>query len=218
MRAAALVLCLGAVAAVSGQSRPAHHVLDVVTYRLASDSGAASAPAGVPAGHVSAKVHDRSAVTLRARLVSLDFATYQTGDPVIYEIEIENMGRTPVVLPWSPDGVRVSRESDGESIQAIVSLEVWDVSGSRRRLGALEPLPLSGSPNVAGSLQSLGPMEIALIRVPGTWRAVESELRAMLNEPGGAVQVKGVVTLVQDQVIVRTTNGIPVSVHDRLRR
>jgi hypothetical protein len=216
MRAAALVLCLGAVAGVSGQSRPAHHVLDVVTYPVASESGTSSAPAGVPAGHVSAKAHDRSAVNLRARLVSLDFASYETGDPVIYEIEVENMGRTPVVLPWSPDSVRVSRESDGESIQAIISLEVWDGGGSRRRLGTLEPLSLSGSANVAGSLQSLGPREIALIRVPGRWRAVESERRAMVNEPGGNVQVKGVITLVQDQVTVRTTNGIPVSL--RLRR
>ena len=218
MRAATLVLCLGAVAAVAGQSRPAHHVLDVVTYPPASDSGASSAPAGVPAGQASVKGHVRSVVNLRARLVSLDFSSYETGDPVIYEIEVENMGRTPVVLPWSPDSVRVARESDGESIQAIISLEVWDVSGSRRRLGTLEPLSLSGSANVAGSLQSLGPREIALIRVPGTWRAVESERRAMVNEPRGDVHVKGVITLVQDHVSVRTTNGIPVSLRDRLRR
>ena len=221
MRTAILLLCLGATAAGAGQpSRRPHHVLDIVTYTLTPEPAVPSDSAGLPSGHLGATSHHRSGVNLRARLASLDSSSYETGDPVIYEIELENAGPKAVLLPWSPDRVRfTSRGSKGPPpSQVIVSLEVWDVTGSRRRLAALEPRALFGSPDIAGSLQSLAPGEIALIRVPGAWRAVETEMRAIVREPLGVVKVRGVITLLHEPVIVRTTNGIEVSVRDRLRR
>ena len=217
---ASLVVCLGAAAAVAGQtSRQPNHILDVVTFKPTPSVAAPAESAGLLPGHVSSTTHRRPTVNLRARLVSLDLSSYETGDPAIYELELENAGRNAVVLPWSPDGVRVARESGGIALrQAILSLEVWDASGSTRWLAALEPISLVGSARVAASLQSLAPGEIALIRVPGVWRAVEDERRAILREPNGVVQVKGLITLVQEQVVVRTTNGLQVSIRDRLRR
>ena len=220
MKTAILLLCLGAAAGAQQPSKRPHHVLDIVTYTLTPEPAAPSDAAGLPSGHRGGTSHRRTGVTLRARLASLDLSSYELGDPLIYEIELENAGTRPILLPWSPDRVRfVSRGHKGTPPnKAIISLQVWDVTGSGRPLATLEPQSLFGSPNIAGSLQSLAPAEIALISVPGVLRAVETEMRAILREPLGAVQVRGVITLLQEQVIVRTTNGIEVSVRDPLRR
>jgi hypothetical protein len=219
MKSALAFLVVVSVTVAAGQPlRRPNHVLDIVSYPMTPEPSEPSEPGGIGAGGRSwVEGQVPTDIALRATLVSMDSGSYLTGDPLTYEIEVENTGSKPVVLPWSPDRVLFRTQSALPTATGSIFLEVWDVTGSRR-LAWLESKGLLGSTAVAGTLQLLAPGETALFRVPGVWRSSEREGRAVLAEPGGVVQVKGVMMLFEQPLIIRSTNGIEVSVQSRLRR
>jgi hypothetical protein len=106
----------------------------------------------------------------------MDRTSYETGDPVIYEVQVENAANRPIILPWSPDRVlfRTPGPTPPTAVEAGIFLEVRDHGGSKK-LASLEPSVMFGSRAVAGSFETLAPGETAWIRVPGFWRTSDRE-------------------------------------------
>jgi hypothetical protein len=218
MRVSLLALSLSSALAAAQSQRAADHVLDILTYRVTPETSAPANPSTLPAGGgvSGGESTQRPRGTLKVTLLSLDRLSYETGDPVIYEVWIENTGNRPVVLPWSPDLVRFRGPGPiaPPSVEALVFLEVRDRARSRA-LAQLEPSMLFGSRAVAGSLATLAPRETAWMRVPGFWRTSEREMQAMLSETDGVVQVAAAVHVLRTPLRVHSTNSLEVSVRSR---
>lgn len=213
-----LFLLLLTASLAAGQSRLPDHVLDLVGRRQVAPPDSTTTRRTPLEGKASA-TSERSTASLKATLISLDADTYETGAPVVYEIELQNMGKETVLLPWSVDHHSI-QELGSVALPvttATLSLEVWDTTGAERMLGRLESVLLIGSPNVFGSLQSLLAGETALIRVEGAWRASDEIMRTIVTK-SGALQVKSLFVLPEQRLVARSANGIRVSVLDRLQR
>lgn len=214
----ALGISIG-LAAVA-QEPPPNHVLDLVGHRPAP---AMPSSRGIPPGGLSVGTHSgRTLPSLRVTLLSLDRSDYRTGDPVIYEVMIQNVGTTPVELPWSPDAHLFSdlsfafpQVASASVRQSFLSLEI--LGAGAQRLASLEPRPLFGHHSVAGSLQTLAPRATAWIRVPGFWRTTDDQIAAILRESEHRVWVHSQFMLSEDLLIVRSTNSIEVTVQSSLR-
>lgn len=221
MKLALIALTLSGALAGAGQLPRADHVLDIVGYRLAPDDGLANPDAArLPAGSLGGASHEPSSqLNVKVTLGRLDRLSYQTGDSVVFELWIENVGARPVMLPWSPDraAFKTQERTEPPLRKASLFLEVRDRSGFNR-LAWLEPQLLFGSETVDGSLITLAPREKALIRAPGYWRTSDGEMAAVLREPNGIVQVSVVLHLFESRLMVRSKNGIEVAVQDRLHR
>ena len=185
------------------------HVLDILTYQFRT-APPASKGGGVVEGEVRSHPLAPPEHSLAVTLLDADRRVYNPGDTIIYEVTLENVGRVPVTLPWSPDHVQFSGAKD--PLLGILSLEVRDVSG-RTLLGRLEPQGLYGSNAVPGTLLRLRPGERARIRVRSVWNNSDHARAAMLQQPGGLVSITAVyISGVREH---RSVNGIEVSVLPR---
>lgn len=219
-----LAFMLAGAIVSAAQPRQADYVLDVLGYRHTREPEreAPSDTRVIQGGSVSATSGGPVAPGLSVRLLSLDSLSYETGDPVIYELWIENIGKSPVALPWSPDRVLFTpptlKLSAPNVVQGSVALEVR-ARGNASRLAVLEPQPLFGSDDVLpGSLARLAPGQTAWIRTSGFWRMTDSERELMLRQPNGIVEVGAVLNIFSSLVRVQSQNTIEVSIQDRLRR
>lgn len=133
---------------------------------------------------------------------------------MIYEIDIENADRVPLVLPWSPDPdlfpVGTSESLPGYR-HALIKLEVQS-RGTGRTLASLAIQSLYGSEDKFGTLQTLAPGQKARIRVPGRWGSDAAEFASVLGDEGGSVQVIAVYNLVSERMLVKSANHIDVNV------
>jgi hypothetical protein len=182
-----LLLSGGVLAA--GQTPPHDYVLDILGYPLTpEDHRAESGPRSVSGGVLGGASHGfRPQVNLRVTLNGIDRRSYETGDMIVYEVSVENVGRRPVTMPWSPDLVLFNNVNWEAVRWAGLSLMVSNRSA--KQLAQLYPQILLGADAVAGSLLTMAPGGRALIRVPGYWRTSDRELAAVLREPNGVVQV-----------------------------
>ncbi len=213
MRVTALIVVLGGAVAAA-QSPRADHLLDILASRVTPQIAVPANSGRLPAGAVSGTEGDqhRESRRLKVTLLSLDRVDYETGDSVIYELLIENIGNSPVVLPWSPDHTLFTAGSVPAPLaRAAIFLEVLDHAGSKQ-IAWLEPSVLFGSEAVSGSLETLLPGETAWMRVPGFWRTSEREMRAVLSETNGDVKLAAVFDILQAPLRVRSTNRIDVVV------
>src|SRR4051812_49065480 len=105
MRVSLLALALSSVLLAAQLHQRADHVLDILTYRLTPDTSPPANLMVIPGGVLGAAEGPQPPPSLKLTLLSLDRLSYETGDPVIYEVWMENIGNRPVVLPWSPDRV-----------------------------------------------------------------------------------------------------------------
>ena len=221
MKFALFASVVSAVLVAGAQSPRADFVLDIVGHRVTPDESANTDASGIPGGGGGGTVSGvpSSSGSLELTLGSLEPMSLDTGDPLVYEVLIQNVGTRAFVLPWSPD--RAVFKAPVPAMPPVregsLFLEVRDRMGSRR-LAWLEPQLLFGSKAVGGSLQSRARGERALIRVPGHRRTSDRETSAILREPNGVVQVSAVLHVVQEQLLVRSVNGLVVSVRDHLRR
>src|SRR5687768_7094606 len=98
-----LVACSMFLAAAVGsyaQNARADHYLDIPGHTRTGTSGAGAFFPG--RNSVSSSGH-APASTLKLTLVSVDRTDFIYGEEFIYEVLIENIGKEPIALPWSPD-------------------------------------------------------------------------------------------------------------------
>ena len=160
--------------------------------------------------------HREPPETLNVTLVATDVVSFAWGDHFVYELLIENIGKRPVTLPWSPDmgpfAQPVPRTPPG-FVAATLSLHVETHDGTSSRLAILHPQSLYGSYEVPGSLLVLAPGKTAHIRVPAQWASGSDEREAVLRQSDGAVQLRAVVSIHSDDVpVARSKNTLPVRV------
>ena len=131
MKVPLTVLILAAAVTASGQPGRAEHMLDLLTYPLTPDTSTKGA--GLAAGHAGGVAGQQPEPTFRLSLLSLDREDYVTGDPLIYEVGLENISKHPVDLPWSPDRVLFQTPEPFLPVpSAILFLEVRDRAGLKK--------------------------------------------------------------------------------------
>ena len=212
---------LAAAAGAHAQGAKADHYLDIPGHTLTGTSGAG---AFFPPGRnsVSGSTH-APASPLKLTLVSVDRTDFVYGEEFIYEVLIENTGREPITLPWSPDlgaFVQPAPRIPAGYLRGSVYLQVESASGQPAVLALLDLQPLYGSDEVPRSRLSLAPGRTALLRVPAQWSATMPEGRAgILKQPDGAVQVRAVFSVHIDNFpLTRSTNTLPMRVTPRQLR
>jgi hypothetical protein len=136
-----LISCLWVAHAIVGyaQSSSPDYILDIVTHPTTPERPGREG-AHVGPGHASVTEGEDLTRGIRVTLESLDRRDYHRGDPLTYEILIENVGPSDVVLPWSPDrvGVQENARDIAGVRQVILSLSVTDRPGKPGAL--LEPV------------------------------------------------------------------------------
>jgi hypothetical protein len=209
-----------AVAVTAGQTLPVDHVLDVVSYRFSE--AVEEPPVGIRSHASSSSEGNVSPLnkTIRLTLFSLERDEFRWGDSCIYEVLIENIGREPIVIPWSPDRNLFpisARDAMSWYLDGAVGLEVLGRRGSRP-LARLKLQPLFGSDTVGGSLQTVAAGQRAMIRIPGQWRASEAEIAEVArHQPDGLVSVAATLDLFDQVVHVRSINAIDITVSGSAR-
>ena len=151
----------------------------------------------VPHFHgMSGSSHPNYVTSLKVTLLSVDVSDFVYGDYFIYEVLIENTGKAPVTLPWSPNPGAFARPFEymppGFRTGQLY-LQVEPAGGAPDRLALLDAQPLRGSIEVPGSLIQLAPGQVARVRVPEQWSATMPEGRsAVLRQPDGEVRLRAV--------------------------
>jgi hypothetical protein len=156
----------------------------------------------------------RSNASAKLTLVALDRTVYEFGDPVVFEVDIENTGRQPMVLPWSPDQALFPLERRA-SMQGYRSATVtlWVQSrATGKDLAWLDGQTLQGTEELSGTLQVLAPRQRARLRLPGRWHASDAQMSAALADQGGEVQVIAIASLPTERRVFKSTNHIDVNV------
>jgi hypothetical protein len=102
---------------------------------------------------------------LRVELVRIEPRLYRTMEVIVYDVRLENVSTTPVVIPWSPVPImRRDRPSAGYR-HAMIALSLS--AGEQHGVYA-DAFVLYGAPTVPHSLKCLMPGERATIRLPAT--------------------------------------------------
>jgi hypothetical protein len=184
----------GEVVRTAAQQRSPDHVLDVLTYEFtpAKETQESGIVMGGSMGMSSGDRREPLSARLAVTLISLDRTSFQWGDSVIYEVLLENVGRVPIVLPWSPDPnlfLEFAEPSSPPPYQkAVVELQV--LTSTSKLVARLPAQGLYGSDAVAGSLLVMAPRQTALIRIPTQWSVSDAEHGEVMREqPNGEVRV-----------------------------
>lgn len=97
-------------------------------------------------------------------LVSLDKASYSLGEEVTYEVKIQNSGKKPVEIPWTPHLGDLEPADASQSytfLQAAVSLTFTEPESKRSFSVYADAY---GSSDVPGSTRKLLPGEWVFVR------------------------------------------------------
>ena len=97
-------------------------------------------------------------------LVSLDKASYSLSEEVTYEVKLQNSGKAPVEIPWTPDSSDFEPADSLESytfLHAAISLTFTDPGPNRTFAVYANSY---GSPEKQGSTRKLLPGEWILVR------------------------------------------------------
>jgi hypothetical protein len=166
----------------------------------------------IPRPAVTHGDEERSAIAVR--LMPLGRDVFVWGEEFEYEVLVENVGRRPVILPWSADWL-IPQETKPEQPtvrRASVAIEVRSLD-NQQRLAQLNPQGLAGSVNMPGTIQRLGPKEKAIIRVPASWLAIDVNAAArVLAQPQNQVRMSVVVSLLDEQSVTMSSNSIATTV------
>ena len=222
MKTLSLMLFLAMSVAISGAAQTGNvdYVLDLVTYPWSSieeTNSLGPLSSGIGGGTTGNGVRP---LPIDIVLRPLGRSIYETGDDLIFEVVLENIGNETVVLPWSPDyGVfrRPEERARTGFTEGGLSLELRDSSG-KRRLAWTGMIALFGSPSRAGSLQALAPGEKALVRAAGTLHLSDGEWREIQAvAPDGKLVAYGMF-FITGFPITRSDDGVEFIIRDRLRR
>lgn len=96
------------------------------------------------------------------RLISLDNTHYGLGESVTFEVKIQNVGKEPIILPWSPELANLEPQEQFASYsyrQGTISL---DFRVRDRQFSIFSHL--YGSPAVLGSMKEVLPGQWVMVR------------------------------------------------------
>ena len=172
---ASLIVLVAVVVCVERTSaQPTEHFLDLLTVPHVAGSlvplerGSVAPDQRLGPGGLALPTHvegPMSPFTFSVRLARLDRGTYASRDPFVYELELRNIGGTPVQFPWSVDASLFDMRVAGGTV-AVVSLIDADNKSPKRTITGFM---LFGAPSVPGSLETIDPGELVRIRVPSDW-------------------------------------------------
>lgn len=139
----------------------------------------------------------RHELPLKVTLLSLDRGSYVLGETGFFDITLENVGREPVVIPWSPDP-SIGAPSQGNAVpgnlHAVISLLAGRTTAAAGQRA--DAFGLYGSEFVQGSLKRLEPGRKVRIRVPFSWRFFDEETPArLLKQPTQRLVVRAQIVL-----------------------
>jgi hypothetical protein len=156
-----IALACAALFAVSGPV-DAQHRLDLSIDDQKTDSAFLGHPSeGFGITAVSGQEPTRLPVELR--LVSISSADLTFGDAVVFEVELKNIGKAPIDIPWSSKSpVQFRPYPDDVRLSLIVT--VSDATGKQ---DIVSSVALHGSPYRSSSLLTVQPGETAAIRARG---------------------------------------------------
>lgn len=104
-----------------------------------------------------------SEVPLRVTVQGVPPGEYTVGEMLHYEVTVENVGASAVILPWLPQDSLADRPVR-QLLMASIALEAADAAGKALTFA---PGHLEGSPDVAASTILLQPRDRATIRLEG---------------------------------------------------
>src|SRR5687768_4649911 len=195
MRVITVVAVALAAASPTGQRFEPDHYLDIPGHSRTSLEGAYLP---VPSS-VSGTSHSRITNPLRLTLISVELNDMVYGEYFTFDVLVENTGKEPVTIPWSPDAgafAQPVRRVPSGFLSGSVYLYAESVGEQRRVLSLLDGHPLYGSHEVPRSLLLLAPGRTARIRVPSQLSATMNETRdAILQQPDGVVQLRAVLSI-----------------------
>jgi hypothetical protein len=100
---------------------------------------------------------------IKVTLLSLDKATYHFGEDVIFEVEVKNIGKTSLVIPWTPHRADVEPNDLQEPFEYFVGVVVIHFKDAKQRELTLSE-GLYGSRAAPGTLRELRPGEWFVLR------------------------------------------------------
>jgi hypothetical protein len=122
----------------------------------------------------------RKTNALKITLIDIDKESYFLGDQAIFNIKLENIGQTAIILPWSANYDRVKPDDEKRPpgyLSAIINLAVEGNSQGTLFFGGES---VYGSDLLPGSLKRLEPGGSARIKVRTQLRPNSSEEIGML--------------------------------------
>jgi hypothetical protein len=185
------------------------HVLDLVAHRSSDDATLPTDPLEIPSGIVGGVGHSQAAAeqNIQITLFSISPLLQRAGDPFVYEVIVENVGRKSVRIPWSPEQNLFSRRMR-DARTATVSLSTASASPQ-----LIANVTLYGAEAVAGSLLDLAPGDKARIRAPGVWALPADAAVPALRM--GSIRVVAIVTIYAESGVVgpvRSHNQVELGV------
>jgi hypothetical protein len=203
-------------AGVKRQEKSDDDFLDLTKYALPAREAVSEEQTAAGAVEVVGGTGVRKAeLPIKITLLSLDRESYTLGDKGFFDIALENIGKEPVLIPWSPDP-RIGTPSQGTAVpgnlHAVISLLAGRTAATGERV---DTFGLYGSEFVHGSLKRLEPGRKVRIRVPFTWQFFDEETPArLLKRPAQRLIVRAQIILNSSKPITPlpagSANGLTV--------
>jgi hypothetical protein len=115
--------------------------------------------------------------SLRTTLVSLDRTHYQVGDESRFEVTVENVGSTPLKIPFSPHLADLQPEDPARKFAySELQLTVWIAAGEKWGTNTGGSVTLYGADDHAGTMMQLN---------PGEWLEIIGKGKFQLPYDGG---------------------------------
>ena len=203
-------------AAVAAAQSPARETPDFVLDPTPRILGRRAPTTGVPSVVWSSTSHPAVDPTLRVTLVGMSPLTLAPGDPVVFEVMIENTGGSTVLLPWADEVEWSPLDPQADFVQAIIGVYAGAKDGSKR-LSYTPGRLLHRRKSLVASAQPLSPGEKALVRVQTVFRPSSEELERILAQAGGAVEWIPLVGLSDRASATYSVNAIEGRVVPRAR-
>lgn len=120
----------------------------------------------IEAGGGSSAGVPRSRFPLQVRLLKKDRDGYRQMDRITYDVQLTNVSRQPLIIPWSPEVIHKRDRPASGYRHALFELIL---AKAGRQDFVANTFVLYGAPTVAGSLKELKPKESAVVRLWGVF-------------------------------------------------
>lgn len=170
-----LCLCWGTVVLCQDGS----NYLDL-TRRQPTSANKATGKGGGRGYTSSENGHNAPVNPFKVTLLAMDKRSYRIGDEVIFDIELENLTKDPIIVPWSGSSDKVIPDIDKPTpglVEANISLVINSGAPEEQLFIGRG---VYGSDLSQGSLKKLQPNRPVKIRVPGRLAFLSEEANKQL--------------------------------------
>ena len=156
--------------------------------------------------------NDHTDGSLKVTLLSLDKATYQAGDRPTFEVQVENVGTTPILLPSSPNLSDLQPSDAGQKFSySSLKVALW-LGGSKWSSNMGGGFALYGNESHAGTLLTLNPGEcVRLIGKGIITIALPSEFSRLAGTGDVVSNASARVSIYKDETLLTPTGEASVS-------